>query len=171
MYFKPGLVGGHCIGVDPYYLAHKALSIGYNPEMILSGRRINDSMGEFVAEKFIKLLINNNILIKNSKILILGITFKENCPDIRNMVKSVIDKLLNYGVDISVYDPLASSQEVKSNYKIELIEKPVNNNYDGIMIAVAHKEFYKLDIDKLKKNKQSIIFDVKGIKNNSDYKL
>ncbi|MAM04495.1 MAG: Vi polysaccharide biosynthesis protein VipA/TviB [Flavobacteriales bacterium] len=160
LHFKPGLVGGHCIGVDPYYLAHKAESLGYYPEVILSGRRVNENMSVFVANKLMKKMINNNINIKKSKVLILGITFKENCPDIRNTkVIDVYNELLDLEMDVDVYDAHADVKEVKTEFSIDLINS--FSLYDAIVLAVAHNDFKKLDVRKLLKNKQSIIFDLK----------
>lgn len=160
--FKPGLVGGHCIGVDPYYLTHKAESIGYHPQVILAGRRINDNMGSFVANKVVKLLSQKGHAIKDAKVLILGITFKENCPDIRNSrVIDIIRELQDFGVDVEVYDPLANAGDVYEEYGIELLNQP-NKNYDGIVMAVGHKHFLQLDLTQLKKE-DGIIYDVKSI--------
>jgi UDP-N-acetyl-D-galactosamine dehydrogenase len=170
--FKPGLVGGHCIGVDPYYLAQKAQEIGYNPEIILSGRRINDSMGGFVADEVIKALIQNNTIVKKTKVLILGITFKENCPDIRNTgVIGIVDRLNDFGLEVSVYDPLANPLEVKKEYGFESLNTLPNKSYEAIILAVAHNEFKNLNLDKLKSSSQSIIYDVKGILENYTHKL
>ena len=160
--YKPGLVGGHCISVDPYYLAHKAESLGYYPQVILSGRRVNDNMGIFVANKLVKLLIGKNHVISNSNVLILGITFKENCPDIRNSkVVDIINELLQFNINVDVFDPHAESEEVKQEFGIELIKK-INKTYTGIILAVSHNEFLEIDIQKLKENSSSIIFDLKA---------
>lgn len=160
--FKPGLVGGHCIGVDPYYLAHKAESLGYHPQVILSGRRVNDNMGIFVANKVIKLMIQKGIVIKDAKALVLGITFKENCPDIRNSkVSDIFKELKQFGLDVSVYDPHASKNDVKKAYDIELCDKL--EKYDAIVLVVSHNEFLTLDISKLKKSSASVIFDIKAV--------
>ncbi len=159
--FKPGLVGGHCIGVDPYYLAHKAESLGYHPRVILSGRRVNDNMGMFVANKVVKLLIRNGYAIKGSKALILGITFKENCPDIRNTkVVDIYNELEQFGMTVDIYDPWADKEEVKEEYGIELIEN-VDESYSAIIVAVSHKEFLELDINSLKKQ-NGVVFDTKS---------
>ncbi len=161
--YKPGLVGGHCIGVDPYYLTHKAESIGYYPQVILSGRRVNDNMGVFIANKFIKLLVSHNHIISKTKILVLGITFKENCPDIRNSkVFDILTELQDYKLGMDVYDPHANKQDVAIEYGVELIDK-IQETYDGIIIAVGHNEFIGLDYAKLKSTSSSVIFDVKGI--------
>jgi UDP-N-acetyl-D-galactosamine dehydrogenase len=160
--YKPGLVGGHCIGVDPYYLAHKAESLGYYPQVILSGRRVNDNMGLFVANKLLKLMIRNNHLVTKSKVLILGITFKENCPDIRNSkVIDIYRELLQFKLEVDIYDPYATYEEVKKEYNIELIKK-VEKKYEAILLAVSHDEFLKLDIKNLCLNDSSVIFDIKS---------
>lgn len=159
--FKPGLVGGHCIGVDPYYLTHKAESIGYNPQVILSGRRINDNMGQFVANKVIKLLIQHNFTIRESRVLILGFTFKENCPDTRNTrVIDVVKELEEFGTTVEVYDPHANVEEVKDEYGLTLINK-LEGQYEGIVMAVAHDNFKNLPLETLKKEK-AVIYDVKA---------
>lgn len=170
--FKPGLVGGHCIGVDPYYLAQKAQEIGYNPEIILSGRRINDSMGSFIADQVVKALINNGIIVKKAKILLLGITFKENCPDIRNTgVVSVVKRLNEFGLDTTIYDPWAKPLEVMHEYNYNILSDLPNAKYDAIILAVAHNEFKELDLEIYKKSKESIVYDVKGILKNPSHKL
>ena len=161
--FKPGLVGGHCIGVDPYYLTQKAQEFGYNPEIILAGRRMNDSMGEYVASEVIKLMIKKNIQIKEASLLILGITFKENCPDVRNSkVIDVISSLNEYGVKVTVYDPWANPAEVLKEYGVKSTTNLPKEKFDSIVLAVSHKEFIDLDFDSIKKEK-SIIYDVKNI--------
>jgi len=163
MPFKPGLVGGHCIGVDPFYLAQKAQEVGYNPEIILSGRRMNDSIGTFIALNMIKLLINKQIDLNNATILLLGITFKENCPDIRNTkVIDIYKELKAYNMKIHIYDPWANSNEVKEQFNIELINKIDDMKFDGIILTVSHDEFQKLDIQSLKKD-ISIVYDIKGV--------
>ena len=160
--YKPGLVGGHCISVDPYYLAYKAENLGYHPEVILSGRRVNDNMSTFVANKMIKMLIKGGKQIMGSKILILGITFKENCPDIRNSkVADVHNELKEFGLEVDVYDYEADHAEVKQVYNIELINE-IKEKYDGVLLAVAHNKFSKIDIKSLKKNSESVVFDLKG---------
>lgn len=159
--FKPGLVGGHCIGVDPYYLAQKAQEIGYHPEIILAGRRLNDSMGEFVATEIVKLMVNKDIPVKNAKALMLGITFKENCPDIRNTgAISVYKALKSFNIDVNVYDPLANAEEVKQEYNINILEN-ITLRYDVIIHVVAHNAFITLDFESLK-TKNAIVYDVKG---------
>ena len=162
--FKPGLVGGHCIGVDPYYLSQKAQEIGYNPEIILAGRRMNDSMGNYVANEVVKLMIKKNIQVKNSSILILGFTFKENCPDIRNTrVIDIYKSLRDYEIDIDVYDPWANSNEVKREFNFELTDS-ISKNYSAIILAVAHDDFSNLSIEKYLKVK-GVLYDVKGVLN------
>lgn len=163
--FRPGLVGGHCIGVDPYYLAHKAMQLGYNPEIILSGRRLNDSMGPYVAQESIKLMIKKGIKINGSNMLVLGITFKEDCPDIRNSrAIDIIRELESYSVNVDVFDPWASKEEVKHEYGLDLItdEKEINKKYDGLILAVSHKEFLSFDMNKYM-NATQVTFDVKSI--------
>jgi len=165
--YKPGLVGGHCIGVDPYYLAHKAESLGYHPQVILSGRRVNDNMGLFVANKLVKLLIAKNHMISESNVLVLGITFKEDCPDIRNSkVIDIINELQQFNINVDVFDPHADEHEVEREYGITLIHK-INETYDGIILAVSHKEFLGLELDQLKSSNSSVIFDTKAFLNRS----
>jgi len=159
--FKPGLVGGHCIGVDPYYLAQKAQEVGYHPEIILAGRRLNDSMGEFVATEVLKLMVQNSIPVKDAKVLMLGITFKENCPDIRNTKAiDVYNSLISFHMDVDVYDPWASQEEVIFEYDINTISK-MTNRYDAIIHVVAHDEFEALDLEVIK-NDNAVVYDVKG---------
>ena len=160
--YKPGLVGGHCISVDPYYLAYKAENLGYHPEVILSGRRVNDNMSTFVANKMIKMLIKSGKQIMGSKILILGITFKENCPDIRNTkVADVHNELKEFGLKVDVYDYEANSIEVKQEYGINLLNE-IKEKYDGILLAVAHNKFSMINIESLKQDSQSVVYDLKG---------
>ena len=160
--FKPGLVGGHCIGVDPFYLAQKAQQFGYYPEIILSGRRLNDSMGSHVASEVVKLMISEDVKVKNAEILILGITFKENCPDIRNTkVIDVCHALKDYGVKISVYDPWAKKQEVQDEYGVQLVENLYAKKYDAVVLAVSHNEFKQINLLRLKKQ-DGVVYDVKG---------
>ncbi len=160
--YRPGLVGGHCIGVDPYYLAHKAESLGYHPQVILSGRRVNDMMGMFVANKVVKLMIKKEHKVNASKALILGVTFKEDCPDIRNSkVIDIYNELLQYGMKVEVYDPHADSHEVSEEYNIKLIGE-VGSEYDAVILAVSHKEFLDIDYKKIIKNNNSVIFDTKS---------
>ena len=166
--FKPGLVGGHCIGVDPYYLAQKAQEVGYHPEIILAGRRLNDSMGEYVAIEVLKLMVQNEIPIKGANVLMLGITFKENCPDIRNTKAiDVYEALKSYHMDVDVYDPWASSKELENEYKIATISSLNNKKYDAIVHTVAHNEFSKLKLEDLK-NSKAVVYDVKGSLNIKD---
>jgi len=162
--FRPGLVGGHCIGVDPYYLTHKAESLGYNPEIILAGRRLNDGMASFVSSQLVKLLAKKNIKINSSKILILGLSFKEDCPDIRNTkVTDIIEELREYNCKVSVYDPWVNKLEAKKEYGINLLDKIEDNEYDAIIIAVAHKEFKKMGIKKIRALGKSkhVVYDLK----------
>ena len=162
--YKPGLVGGHCIGVDPYYLAHKAQSVGYNPEIILAGRRLNDNMGMYVANQVIKLMIKNGYKVDGAKVLVLGITFKENCPDIRNSrVIDIILELKEFGCNVDVHDPWADKDEVQNEYGIKLIENLEHKTYATSIIAVAHDEFKKLNIDDIKNGKEAIVYDLKSI--------
>ena len=161
--FKPGLVGGHCIGVDPYYLAQKAQEAGYHPEIILAGRRLNDSMGEYIASSIIKLMIKKEIPINNSKLLMLGITFKENCPDVRNTkIVDVIKSLSDYGIEVTIYDPLANPIEVKSEYNLITSKEIPTKKFDAIVLGVSHKEFLNLDLEPLKKL-NVVVYDVKGV--------
>ena len=161
--FKPGLVGGHCIGVDPYYLAQKAQEYGYHPEIILAGRRMNDTMGKYVASEVVKLMVNKDIKIKGSNILVLGITFKENCPDVRNTkAVDVINNLASYGSNITVYDPWASPKEVAHEYGLTVTNTLPEQKYDAIVLTVAHKEFLSLKLQDFLAN-TGIIYDVKGI--------
>ncbi|MFY4788449.1 nucleotide sugar dehydrogenase [Aliarcobacter butzleri] len=166
--FRPGLVGGHCIGVDPYYLTHKAQSIGYNPEIILAGRRLNDNMGIYVANQVIKLMIKKGHKIEGSKVLVLGITFKENCPDIRNSrVIDVIEELQEFGCNITVSDYWADKDEVKHEYNLELNNDINFDDYEAIVMAVSHDKYKTLTFN----NKNQIVYDIKGILKNSDGRL
>jgi UDP-N-acetyl-D-galactosamine dehydrogenase len=161
--FKPGLVGGHCIGVDPYYLAHKAEQVGYHPAVILSGRRVNDNMGMFVANKVIKLMIEKGQTIKGAKVLILGFTFKENCPDIRNTrVIDIYNELKQFGLEVDIHDPWASPEDVKNEYNIDILDKLNGGNYQAIIIAVAHNEFKTINFKAIKAAGNSVVFDTKG---------
>lgn len=161
--FKPGLVGGHCIGVDPYYLAQKAQEAGYHPEIILAGRRLNDSMGEYVASQVIKLMIKKGIVINEAKVLMLGITFKENCPDVRNTkIIDVIHSLKEYGVNVTVYDPWASKAEVNHEYAIQMTTEVPDDKFDAIVLGVAHNQFKDLNFSNLKKA-NAVLYDVKGV--------
>jgi len=161
--FKPGLVGGHCIGVDPYYLAQRAQEFGYHPEIILAGRRLNDSMGEYVASQVVKLMIKKGISVNGASLLMLGITFKENCPDVRNTkIVDVIRSLKEYGITVTLYDPLANIEEVKKEYKLETINSVPKEKFDAIVLGVAHSEFLGLDFSELQKE-NSLLYDVKGV--------
>jgi UDP-N-acetyl-D-glucosamine/UDP-N-acetyl-D-galactosamine dehydrogenase len=161
--FKPGLVGGHCIGVDPYYLAQKAQENGYHPEIILAGRRINDGMGDYVASEIVKCMIKKNIPIKGAKVLILGITFKENCPDVRNTkVVDLISSLKDYGVNISVSDPWANEEEVMIEYGIKSTNSVPKEKFDSIVLTVSHNEFKMIDFELLRKE-SSVVYDVKNV--------
>ena len=169
--FKPGLVGGHCIGVDPFYLAQKAQQFGYYPEIILSGRRLNDSMGNFIASEIIKLMIDKEVKVKGAEVLILGFTFKEDCPDVRNT--KVIDMYLalkSFGTKVDVYDPLANEEDVKSEYDIHLTNNLDQKKYDAIVLAVPHKAFISIDIDQLKKD-DAVVYDIKNFLNQKDKSL
>lgn len=170
--FRPGLVGGHCISVDPYYLTYKAQQLGYYPEVILSGRRINENMGAFVANKVVKMLIKKNHAIRSARVLILGITFKENCPDIRNSgVVDIINEFKEYGTDVSVYDPWVDHQEVMDEYGITVIDKP-EGTYSAVILAVSHNQFLEMDMRDFVGN-SGVIFDVKSTlpKDNIDGRL
>lgn len=164
--FRPGLVGGHCIGVDPYYLTHKAQEVGYHPNMILAGRRLNDHMGHYIASIVIKLMVKRGIDIANSRILILGLTFKENCPDLRNTkVVDIIDEFKEYGVEVDVYDPWANPAEALSEYGIKLVDELKDEIYSGIVLAVAHNQFGEMSVDYLRNlcKGKSIIYDAKNV--------
>ena len=161
--FKPGLVGGHCIGVDPYYLAQRAQEFGYHPEIILAGRRLNDSMGEYVASQVVKLMIKKGITVKDSKLLMLGITFKENCPDVRNTkIVDVVKALSDYGIQVIIFDPMANPAEVKHEYDLGTTTVLPVEKFDAIVLGVAHKAFLKLNFSSLQKI-NSVLYDVKGI--------
>ncbi|GIZ07422.1 nucleotide sugar dehydrogenase [Flavobacterium sp. UMI-01] len=170
--FKPGLVGGHCIGVDPYYLAQKAQELGYHPEIILAGRRLNDSMGDYIASQVVKLMIKKGIIINQASLLMLGITFKENCPDVRNTkIVDLIHALSDYGIKITIYDPLVATEEVYREYQLESVQELPDDKYDAIILGVAHDEFLDFNIEKYKTSK-SIVYDVKGIlRNRADGRL
>ncbi len=166
--FRPGLVGGHCIGVDPYYLTHKAQEVGYNPEIILAGRRLNDNMGIYVANQVIKLMIKKGHKIEGSKVLVLGITFKENCPDIRNSrVIDVVRELQDFGCDVEVSDYWADSDEVKHEYNLELKEEVNYENYEAVVLAVSHGQYKLLQLN----NINQVVFDIKSILDKSDGRL
>ena len=161
--FKPGLVGGHCIGVDPYYLAQRAQEFGYHPEIILAGRRLNDSMGEYVASQVVKLMIKKGIVVNGASLLMLGITFKENCPDVRNTkIVDVIAALADYGVAVTIYDPWANPEEVMREYKLTTTKAMPEEKFDAVVLGVSHKEFLNIDLQSLSKD-DSVIYDVKGM--------
>jgi UDP-N-acetyl-D-galactosamine dehydrogenase len=165
--FKPGLVGGHCIGVDPYYLAQRAQEFGYHPEIILAGRRLNDSMGEYVASQIVKLMIKKGISINGASLLMLGITFKENCPDVRNTkIVDVIAALTDYGIVITTYDPLANPLEVQHEYQLVTTNVLPNQKYDAVVLGVAHSAFLDVDLSQLQ-NTTSVLYDVKGVLGNT----
>lgn len=163
--FKPGLVGGHCTGVDPYYLAQKAQELGYHPEIILAGRRLNDGMGKYVALEVIKLMIRNDIAVKNSRVLVLGFTFKENCTDVRNTrVIDIVNVLKDFEANYEVYDPWANAGEVKAEYGIDMIDKlHQDERYDAIILAVPHRDLIDLDLERFKRQNNSVIYDIKGM--------
>jgi len=166
--FRPGLVGGHCIGVDPYYLTHKAQQIGYHPEMILAGRRLNDQMGQYVASQLVKAMMKKQIQVSGSKVLVMGLTFKENCPDLRNTkVVDIISELNDYGVDVDVYDPWASSEDALREYDIRLIgREELVEQYDGVVFAVAHEQFVNADSAEIAAltKRNSVIYDLKSVR-------
>lgn len=170
--FKPGLVGGHCIGVDPYYLAQKAQETGYHPEIILAGRRLNDSMGEYVASQVVKLMIKKGIAINGASLLMLGVTFKENCPDVRNTkIVDVVKALAEYNIAVTIYDPWANPAEVMHEYNLKTTAHKPEAAFDAIVLGVAHREFLALELDSLK-NPSCIVYDVKGVlKEKADGKL
>lgn len=160
--FSPGLVGGHCIGVDPYYIAQKAQEVGYHPEIILAGRRMNDGMGAWVAAQIVKLMIKKNLPVNHAPVLVLGVTFKENCPDVRNTkVVDVVNELRQFGCRVDIYDPWANKADVKHEYGEELIEKYNMENYTTIVLAVSHREF--LEVDFSKRKKESVLYDIKAL--------
>jgi len=161
--FKPGLVGGHCIGVDPYYLAQRAQEFGYHPEIILAGRRLNDSMGEYVASQVVKLMIKKGISVNGAELLMLGITFKENCPDVRNTkIVDVVKALTEYGISVTIFDPLANANDVKKEYNLITINSIPDNKFDAIVLGVSHAEFLELNFTELQKT-NSLLYDVKGV--------
>ncbi len=164
--FYPGLVGGHCIGVDPYYLTHKAQQVGYHPDMILAGRRLNDDMGRYIASRVIKLMINKGIDVSKASVLLMGITFKENCPDLRNTKAiNIVNELHEYGITVNVYDPWVNKEEAMREYGITIVEQPEPGSYDGIVVAVAHSQFCTMSITDMSKlcKDEHVIFDVKNI--------
>ena len=164
--FRPGLVGGHCIGVDPYYLTHKAEATGYHPQIILAGRRLNDGMGAYVAGQMVKALLNKRIHVQGARVLVMGLTFKENCPDLRNTrVVDVIAELQDYGIEVDVYDPWVDAAEAQHEYGITPIEKPESDTYDGMVLAVAHQEFAELGVEGMRKlgRTDHVLYDLKYI--------
>ena len=164
--FRPGLVGGHCIGVDPYYLTHKAQQVGHHPEVILSGRRINDRMGAYVAGQLIKQMIKQRVQVEGARVLVLGLTFKENCPDLRNTrVVDILAELRDYNIDVDVYDPQADADEAQAEYGIALLEKPAPERYDAIVLAVAHREFRELGAAGIRQwgRAQHVLYDLKYV--------
>ncbi len=174
--FRPGLVGGHCIGVDPYYLTHKAQAIGHNPEIILAGRRLNDSMGEYVVTQLVKTMIKKRIQIEGAKVLVLGLSFKENCPDVRNTkVIDIVHELQKYNVEIDVHDPWINANEANREYSITPVSQPVSNQYDGIILAVAHEQFIKMGIEKIRAlgKDNHVLYDLKYLftKEDTDIRL
>ena len=170
--FKPGLVGGHCIGVDPYYMAQKAQELGYTPNILLSGRKINESMGNYVAENIVKAMIKNGKVLKDQDVLVLGITFKENCPDIRNTgAVGVIDKLNEFGLKTTIYDPWADKDEVKEEYNLEIINTIPNSKFSAIALLVSHSEFKSINLNSLKASDDTIIYDVKGVLPEATHRL
>ncbi|KNC67752.1 Vi polysaccharide biosynthesis UDP-N-acetylglucosamine C-6 dehydrogenase TviB [Pseudoalteromonas ardens] len=169
--FRPGLVGGHCIGVDPYYLTHKAQSVGYHPEMILAGRRLNDGMGEYVVSQLVKKMLKKKIHVEGANVLVMGLTFKENCPDLRNTrVVDIVAELEEYNVNVDVVDPWCSSEEAQAEYGIALQDKPETGNYDAIIIAVGHNEFKELGADKIRAlgKDTHVLYDLKYVLDKSD---
>lgn len=174
--FRPGLVGGHCIGVDPYYLTHKAQAIGYHPEVIMAGRRINDGMGKYIVSQLVKAMLNKKIQVQGAKILIMGLTFKENCPDLRNTrVVDIIDELKEYNINADIVDPWVSSDQAQTEYGVKLVSEPKNGEYDAIILAVAHDEFKKAGVEDIRgygKNNH-VLYDLKYIfeENASDLRL
>lgn len=169
--FKPGLVGGHCIGVDPYYLAQKAQELGYHPEIILAGRRLNDSMGEYVANQVVKTMIKHDIKVNGAHVLMLGITFKENCPDVRNTkIVDVVKALQDFNIQVTIYDPWANPAEVMHEYQLKSLNQIPKQQFDAIVLGVAHEEFLNLDLNTLKKE-NAVVYDVKGILGKCNAKL
>jgi UDP-N-acetyl-D-galactosamine dehydrogenase len=164
--FRPGLVGGHCIGVDPYYLTHKAEAVGYHPEVILAGRRINDGMGEVIARELIKEMIRRGVAIKGARVLVMGLAFKENCPDLRNTrVIDIVRELADYEAEVEVWDPWISAAEARHEYGLELIDQPKPGDYDAVVLAVAHQQFAELGAEKIRAlgKAQAVLFDVKAV--------
>lgn len=172
--FRPGLVGGHCIGVDPYYLTHKAQASGYHPEMILAGRRLNDGMGEYVVSQLVKKMLQKRIQIDGAKVLVMGLTFKENCPDLRNTkVVDIVDELQQYNIDVDVVDPWCTSEDTQKEYGIDLCDRPAAGAYDAIVLAVAHNEFKQMGADKIRALGKSshVLYDLKYVLDRGDVDL
>ena len=174
--FQPGLVGGHCIGVDPYYLTHKAEAMGYHPQVILAGRRINDGMGAYVASRMVKAMLKRRIQIDGARVLILGLTFKENCPDLRNTrVVDVVAELRDYGVEVDVHDPCALPDEAKHEYGLELVTKPETEAYDGVILAVGHDTYRDVGATVLRSygGRNHVFYDLKSVfmREESDLRL
>lgn len=174
--FRPGLVGGHCIGVDPYYLTHKAQAIGYNPEIILAGRRLNDSMGEYVVTQLVKTMIKKRIQVEGAKVLILGLSFKENCPDVRNTkIIDIVHELEEYNIEVDVYDPWVNTAEAEREYNVTPVSKPAANSYDGIILAVAHNEFVNMGVEEIRTlgKGSHVLYDLKYVfaKEDTDIRL
>jgi UDP-N-acetyl-D-galactosamine dehydrogenase len=164
--FRPGLVGGHCIGIDPYYLTYKAEQVGYHPQMILAGRRINDNMGQYVVSQLVKNMIAADISPKSARVLVLGLTFKENCPDLRNTrVVDIVSELATYGTTVDVHDPWVSSEEAEAEYGIDLVRDPEAGAYDAILIAVGHRQFAELGADGIRRfgKPSSLVYDIKYV--------
>jgi UDP-N-acetyl-D-galactosamine dehydrogenase len=164
--FRPGLVGGHCIGVDPYYLTHKAQSIGYHPEIILAGRRLNDSMGIYVVAQLVKTMTRRRIQVDGARVLVMGLTFKENCPDIRNTrVVDIVAELKDYNCEVDVYDPWVNVEEARNEYNITPIAQPKSEQYDAIVLAVAHKEFKNMGAVSIRAlgKKKAVLYDLKYV--------
>ncbi|MGH6963973.1 MAG: nucleotide sugar dehydrogenase, partial [Phenylobacterium sp.] len=174
--FRPGLVGGHCIGVDPYYLTHKAEALGYHPEVILAGRRINDGMGPYVARELVRELAGRDVPVKAARVLVMGLAFKENCPDLRNTrVIDIVRDLIDQGAEVDVWDPWIDAQEARHEYGLDLIGPPAMGAYDGIVLAVAHQQFLEMGADAVRAlgKPRSVLFDVKSVlpKEASDLRL
>ena len=169
--FRPGLVGGHCIGVDPYYLTHKAQSIGYHPEIILAGRRLNDAMGAYVVTQLVKQMIRKKIQVEGSKVLVLGLSFKENCPDIRNTkIIDIINELKEYQIEVDIYDPWVDINEAQHEYNVTPIKTLQDSTYDGVILAVAHEEFKVMGADKMRKlgKANHVLYDLKYVLDQSE---
>jgi UDP-N-acetyl-D-galactosamine dehydrogenase len=168
--FRPGLVGGHCIGVDPYYLTHKAQAIGYNPEVILAGRRINDAMGEYVVSQLVKTMLKRKLPVNGANVLVMGLTFKENCPDVRNTkVVDILKELAEYDMNVDVYDPWVKAADAKKEYDVDLITEPLKEHYHAVIFAVAHEQFKVLSTSEIKAlmQKEHVIYDLKYMLNKS----